>query len=381
MMPVIAKIGLAITSFLMLFLSLFLTAAFDSHAFTQTQEAPMNYFKAEGVVTEIDVSEMQSEIVSPTGDDDDHNRTYFELHDWDSQSGKVLFTSGQFIGIMNANATDIQKIILPSELHDELCWECSPVRKALFINNTTIYALAQNNLLIYEITNDALVNAGQYQLAGSITSFDIIRQTNGDSSNNSSDTNFNLVLVDSYCTLWLSDPLGKKISKLYEAQMASDFAVSPDGRKIAFVVNDSIEGHVYLHTVRLIILDIENSSNNKTHQVYEEMTDTTPNWIKWSPDGKLILFREVGGRHNPTATLEAISTDGSYREILYGGLDAPTSYVVSKDGTTILIGVSASKLYRLDLAHPIPEFHSLALVIAALSISSIILAHTYMKNR
>lgn len=346
-------------------------------AFGDTQPLP---FQVKGTVHEINISEMKSSLIPYA-----NNETYFELYDWNYQSGKVLFTSGKFIGIMDANATDIHVISLPSNMYDDDIDShstTSPVSRALFADNNTIYVLVKSNLLAYKIYNSSgLVYSARHQLDGTISSFDIIRDNH-----NNSNSGFKLVFVESYRTLWLADSTGKKISRLYDAESASDVAVSPDGRSIAFVVRKSIEGNSYLGDVQLLILNIE---DNKIHEVFHERTSSTPEKIKWTSNGQLLTYQEGGGVRIPTAYLYVTNTDGSFRQTIFGGVDAPEGYVVSKDGSTVMVGINpylgttvASKLYRLDLAHPIPEFGSLAsFVIMAGVIGIGIVSRRMMKFR
>lgn len=340
-------------------------------------EAEIKNFQAKGTVTEVDMSEMKSLLVASS-----NNETYFELQDWDSQSGKVLFTSGRFIGIMNANATDVHVVNFPVELNrdSDVYSASSPVRTALFTDSNTIYALVRNALLVYEISNSSeLVKVGQYYLDGGITSFDIVRQPNNNSS-------FNLVLAQSYHTLWLAESTGKKISKLYEGQLAPSFAVSPDGSKIAFSIDESSGEPSYFRKIRFVVLDI---AKGETSQVFDEETNGYPNEIKWTQNSQLLTYQEGAGVRIPMAYLKVISTDGSDRQAIYGGIDAPASYVVSGDGKSVLIGINpylatgvASKLYRLDLAHPIPEFSALmSLVIMAGVIGIVVMAGRMTRFR
>ena len=367
---------IAITSVILL-ASMYYTVTCISGALTpaygDTQPLP---FEVKGTVQEIDISEMKSSLVPYA-----NNETYFELYDWNYQSGKVLFTSGKFIGIMDANATDVRVISLPSNMYDDEIDShstTSPVSRALFADNNTIYALVKSNLLVYKYNSSGLVYSAQHQLDGTISSFDIIRDNH-----NNSNSGFKLVLVESYRTLWLADSTGKKISRLYDAESASDVAVSPDGRSIAFVVRKSIEGNSYLGDVQLLVLNIE---DNKIHEVFHERSSSTPEKIKWTSNGQLLTYQEGGGVRIPTAYLYVTNTDGSFRQTIFGGVDAPEGYVVSKEGSTVMVGINpylgttvASKLYRLDLAHPIPEFGTslLTMPIIAAAIGSIIIAGRY----
>ena len=128
--------------------------------------------------------------------------------------------------------------------------------------------------------------------------------------------------------------------------------------------------------IRLLVLDIE---KNETSTVYEK-AGTSPHDLKWSPNDELVTYIQGAGARIPIADLRVTSTDGSYRHTPYTGLEAPTSYIVSGDGSTVLVGINpylttgiASKLYKLELAHPIPEFGPFELSRMAAGIVGIII--------
>lgn len=349
---------------------LLLSSMISPVASASTESEP-NYSNAEGVIIQLDNSEIRSSILSSNPEIE--GTLNFELHDWHPQSEKVLFTSFRYIGIMNSDGSNIVKAELPLGLYDEICGICSPIGNALFVGNNWVYAVVNNNLLVYEMQNNdnELVNVERKQLDGQITSFGVIRGTNDNS------TVANLVLVESFRTVWLADLDGKKISKLFESQLASNIDVSPDGSKIAFVTIENIEGQFYTSKKQLLIFSIE---KKEISQVLEEESSCTPSRIRWSPNGQLLTYQQCGGSKIPTATLKVVSLDGSYSKVLYGGVDAPTSYVVNKDGSVILIGIDpsygaglASKIYRMDLARPIPEFKSIGIIIMAFSLVTVIM--------
>lgn len=349
-------------------------------AFAQSE---LELFSAEGIVTEIDTSELH--IPNPAD-----NQTYFELRDWDAESGKVLFTSGEFIGIMNPNATDVQTVSLPSEFHDPSTLS-SPVAKAVFTGNGTILALVRNSFLVYEAGEDAgLVNTERYSLDEHVFSFEILNNAN-----NMSRNDFNLVLVESHSRqagrddfeywneLWLADSKGNKISKLYEGKLASSIAASHDGKRIAIPVVGEIGRPSYVGLIRLLVLDI---SRNQTSIVYEEYA-SSPGGLKWSPNDELLMYIQGAGVRVPIAALNVVSVDGAYKQSIYWGLDAPASYVVSEDGREVLIGISpylatgiATKLYRLELARPVPEFGSIAVLVIAAGIVGAIVAARNLQH-
>jgi hypothetical protein len=321
-------------------------------------QSELEMFSAEGIVAEISISELNAS-------NREGGITYFDLKDWDRESGRVLFASGPFIGTMNADATEVRLTSLPSGFHDA-SGSGSPVRKAMFAGNGTVLALARNELLAYGVDEGGgLVGKGRYPLDGDVVSFDILRTANG------TGADFNLALAESHSLqtgedefehwneIWLADSKGNKILKLYHGNLASDIAASHDGKMIAIPTAERIEGQAYFGLVRLLILDVE---RNETSVVFEEAA-TSPHTVRWSPNDKLVAYIQGAGVRVPIAELEVASVNGSYRQTLYWGLDAPTSYVISDDGGEILIGISpyletgtATKLYKLELAHPMPEF-------------------------
>ena len=89
------------------------------------------------------------------------------------------------------------------------------------------------------------------------------------------------------------------------------------------------------------------------------------------------------GRSAPGGTLNLISVDGTYREILlpYTNYN-PENFVISPDGSLIIYGMGDEHDFGiLTLAKPIPEFETIAMMILATSIIPIILARNKLILR
>ena len=155
---------------------------------------------------------------------------------------------------------------------------------------------------------------------------------------------------------------------------ASDFDISPDGKRILF--QKTIDSD-YGWADRVLayvpaqgnITEIPNNSLN---------CGSTP---KWSPSGDMIVYNVYScGRGAPGGELHLISVDGNYHEVLrpytnYG----PASFVISPDGSLILYSVG-NDFEIMTLIKPIPEFEAITMLILMTSFVPLILFSTLRKS-
>jgi hypothetical protein len=163
--------------------------------------------------------------------------------------------------------------------------------------------------------------------------------------------------------------------------------VSIDGKKAVFA--EIWSGEYFSSFFKFFVLDIESS---KVTPVPYSLGSSCLRDVQWAGENAdLILYTTAGcTHHTPCSTIQVVSADGNYHERLLSGCggDYVCCPIVSPDGNSMIFcchakveGGSAQAdsygLFRMDFAHPMPEYDTLAILILVVGIVSIITASKY----
>ena len=165
--------------------------------------------------------------------------------------------------------------------------------------------------------------------------------------------------------IWQTDQNGQNVKKLFEKSILPVenifiYDASSDGNSILF--GDIISPQLFFSKSNMTILDLD---NQHTRVVFNTYSVAIP---RFSPSADLILFDIPTGDKTPGGPIEVIGLDGGIHEVLKTGQekpgDDPSSFVISPDGTSMLVNVlqwtsGPMRLYKAEFAHPIPEFGDL----------------------
>lgn len=191
--------------------------------------------------------------------------------------------------------------------------------------------------------------------------------------------------------IWVARPTGEKVRTFYqEHSFIIDFALSPDEKKLAYT---SFTGNPAdpRKELRLSVFDPQTGASKVMLSNRNDDTYYTP---KWAPSGDALLYAGLtsdsipgrsGEKVTPTGALEILSMNGDTGRVAIAGNSTgavPFGYTVSKDGQHIYFavnqdlagdGIDGPGIYRMQLAHPIPEF-PLAGLVAIVSIGTAVAA-------
>jgi len=205
----------------------------------------------------------------------------------------------------------------------------------------------------------------------------------------SEDSNGEMV-VEGIPSLWIADTDGNKQRELLSGKDWGGSGipdVTDDGKKIAFF-HEQVFGHIFNRADSLRVYDIE---SGELEYVNHNIADCANHLPQWSPNNELILFQTHGcDRGAPFQNIEVVSIDGTFHEkvIQYDALSLSSSPVVSPDGNHLMFAKSGgygdtenSGVYLLELAHPMPEFGSLAMFVIVISmIGATLTASRFMRR-
>jgi hypothetical protein len=199
--------------------------------------------------------------------------------------------------------------------------------------------------------------------------------------------------------IWVARPTGEKVRTLYQDHsFIVDFALSPDEKKIAytsFTGNPSDPGK----EIRMSVFDSEVGSSKV---MLSNRGDDTYYMPRWTPGGDAVLYAALTGdsmqgrsgeKVAPTGVLEIMnvaSGNNAGRVALAGSSTGavPFGFTVSRDGQYVFFavnqdvsgdGIDGPGIYRMQLAHPVPEF-PLAGLVAAVSIGAGVVAAARLRR-
>lgn len=191
--------------------------------------------------------------------------------------------------------------------------------------------------------------------------------------------------------IWIARPTGEKVRTLYQDHsFIIDFALSPDEKKIAYT---SFTGNPSdpRKEQRLSVFDSETGASKVLLSNRDDDTYYLP---KWTPSGHAILYAGLttdsiqgrsGEKVTPTGALEILGMDGNAGRVALAGNSTgavPFGFTVSKDGQYVFFavnqdiagdGIDGPGIYRMQLAHPVPEF-PLAGLVAVVSMGAAVAA-------
>ncbi|HMO81394.1 MAG TPA: winged helix-turn-helix domain-containing protein [Pyrinomonadaceae bacterium] len=130
-------------------------------------------------------------------------------------------------------------------------------------------------------------------------------------------------------TLWRV-PAGGGNEELVLDKRAVNFAISPDGKNVAF--STWSEGG---QKRSISIANIDSGKVFKTYTV--EFSDTSSNDIVWMPDGNAFVYIVAAGPGNNTILLLQRTADQTPTKIADLGADSVNSFAVSPDGKSFAI--------------------------------------------
>jgi hypothetical protein len=134
--------------------------------------------------------------------------------------------------------------------------------------------------------------------------------------------------------------------------------VTNDGKQILMTSSLHLGGPITIYN--LTVFDVENKRFEIT------LPFGSGDGARFNPAGDLIVYPVGMGHRTPGGPLIMTTLDGSYIERLSSGerpgtYDSPDTFVISPDGTTMIVGVAqwgSGNIYVTmnELAHPMPEF-------------------------
>lgn len=342
---------------------------------------------SQGVIVEIESNEVNvlakpalyrtssSEVIVPSG-------PVQMLYDW-SRDGKSILGAyyenyTTVLVLMNPESKETRPISLPEQFQGIGYAWFSPSNKEILIlaNRESDYHMQlfrynlQDSRLV-QLTNDTADHA--INSAAWIDSNNIVY----------SEVSYGQDGSTAAYTIWLAGTDGGKIRKLHErpADQSDGLEItdaSRDGKQVLVKISKTAGFPNVISNLTLFSLD--------TGQFRTLIHPEDTGQARLSPSGDLVLYTQPGGYKTPGGPIVIASVDGTFRERLdtgeIGPADLPVNFVISPNGRSIIALVEAwgggAYITRTELAHVVPEFGSLVVVIAgAIGVVSSILATRY----
>jgi dipeptidyl aminopeptidase/acylaminoacyl peptidase len=136
-----------------------------------------------------------------------------------------------------------------------------------------------------------------------------------------------LAIASTLATTWADEPAKKQLTPelAITQRSGSDLHFSPDGRRVAFVVNDVLKGtgrkrHIW-------VLDV--STRQVRQFTFSEKSEYSP---RWSPDGRTLAFLSNRGEETQ---IYVLSIEGGEAQAITEGKRSVASFAWSPDGKQI----------------------------------------------
>lgn len=333
-------------------------------------------------------------------------RLQFELLDWSSDGKFILFSyfdyskaasefaEGTEFGMMSPDGMHIEKIEIPVQFKNGFGARLSPSDDSILLfakyDQEDRYQVFR-----YDMTEQKLVQLSNNDPFSNVNSFDWMPDGNIVFGEEVYNQKSDYIAYN----LWLLDSNGKRITKLYGWSFDPDiryseefdgrprfygFDISPDGEKIV-LISYKVTG-MFQTYYNLPVFDIEKKEFKNVPNPSSPIESP-----RWSPNGEFIIYDVGTGYKTPGGWLQITNVDGTLHEALSAGAespgDDPTTFVVSPDGESILIGIdpwvsqgTASKLFRMEFMQPIPEF-LIALIVLATSLIVFVIASQFYHRQ
>jgi hypothetical protein len=246
-----------------------------------------------------------------------------------------------------------------------------------------LYIFIKGGTSLIQLTNNTQVASYSWLPDGNVT-FSSAQLTIGCAQGSTTTCNEPQYNYDS--TIVVAMPTGERTRTLFQDHSSIvDYAISPDGKKIAF---SSFQGNPAdpKKEWRLSVYDMTSGSTKVLFSNRDGHAYSTP---RWAPSGEAILYTTVtaepiksGSSNNNTLStsgwLNLADLDGKeLGRAVFAGSDkgaVPFGTAVTGDGQHIIFaidqnvsgdGIDGQGIYRITLAHPIPEFPFANLVAVA----------------
>jgi Tol biopolymer transport system component len=184
--------------------------------------------------------------------------------------------------------------------------------------------------------------------------------------------------------IWTANPDGMGTEELYEFTWTENESMelhdSKDGKTLLVTRTKAVQ--VPIREVTLFTFNVETKESSTILHLDDISIP------RFSPAGDIVLYDIGPGYKTPGGPIEIVSIDGTLRETLDTGQkipgDNPSSYVVSPDGRYVVAIATVDAqgaLTRTELAHPMPEFGMLTMLLLSTIFGGIILSFRISRLR
>ncbi len=166
-------------------------------------------------------------------------------------------------------------------------------------------------------------------------------------------------------SLWIADSEGKKIERV----------LTVEGGMTSLIDVNNENKVVFFHQSKLMTFDL---TSKRLFEIPHDFGSGCITMVKWAADSDLILYESQACRRVPGGSIEVISDDGKFHEVIYSSSNAPYTAVLSPDGSKLVFS-QADGLYEMQFTQPMPEFSSFTTILLFLCLLAFVIVVPKIK--